>query len=349
MPNNSEIPTEKRFWKRPRRILVGVLSALLVIGSITAFSAYRSISDSVQAIEVDRYLDEPPTVESTESPEPTPTPTQIARDPFASRSVNILIVGTDVREDDNDQGRSDTTIVLNLSEDRKEATAISIPRDSMVRVPACKRSDGSWTAEESLAMFNSAFSKGDNPAASVACTIRTIEENADIQIDASIIIDFAGFEDLVDALGGVEVDVPHPMVSPNANLDLEAGIQRLNGEQALGFARARTFTDGYSDGSDLERIERQKILMEAIVNEALSKNLFSNTSELYALAEAGLEATTVSENLGSIQDLIGFARSVRSLDSGSIDFETVPVTAYPQDPNRVIWTDEATELWESLS
>src|SRR4051794_32139368 len=117
-------------------------------------------------------------------------PTSLVKD-----AQNILLIGSDSRSGDGnarygrDSGteRSDTTILLHLSAGRRTATAVSLPRDLMVQVPACLGSDGT-RGQPAFTMFNSAFQKGGS-----ACTIRTVEKLTNIRVDHHMVVDFHGF------------------------------------------------------------------------------------------------------------------------------------------------------------
>lgn len=286
-------------------------------------------------------------------------PTQIANpdDPNAGQALNILLMGSDVRDGENAAiggevagMRSDTTIVLHLSADRKRADLVSIPRDTLVDIPACDRSDGTGSKAQK-GMFNSAFSIGSasgETSDAAACAIKTVEHNTGVYINDFVVIDFAGFIRMVDALGGVPICIPNDMDSPKADLALSAGQQTLDGRTALAFARARTGT-GVGDGSDTNRIGRQQQLLAATVRAAQSKNLLTDVPELLAFLNAATSSITASPNLASIPNLSGLAFSLRGTASGNITFMTIPFASAPNDPNRVVMTDEAEAIWANLA
>src|SRR5664279_5294198 len=118
----------------------------------------------------------------------------------------ILVLGSDTRQGKGNHiggatpGLSDTAILLHLSADRKHAYGVSIPRDSMVQRPSCPRKDGNGTDPGGLSMFNEAYAVGGP-----ACTQKTVEQLTGIRIDHFVVIDFNGFREMVDALGGVRV------------------------------------------------------------------------------------------------------------------------------------------------
>jgi len=230
---------------------------------------------------------------------------------FEGRAVNILVMGSDSRDgqvvNDGTEGmRSDTAMIVHLSEDRSRMDVISIPRDTMVAMPSCKLPDGSESDPSSYAIFNSAFSTGadnssnpDDVVYAAACTIKTVEKMTEnkIRIDEFMVVDFTGFEKMVDSLGGVPMYVDEDVSDDKADLYLDKGCNTLNGAQALGYARARY---SLGDGSDISRIGRQQQLVAAMMRTAKSKNLLTDMTSLYGFATSALETLTVSEGLGGV-------------------------------------------------
>ena len=112
--------------------------------------------------------------------------------------------------------RSDTTLLVHLPADRESALVVSIPRDTIVDIPSCKTDTG--MSSPYTDRFNSAFSIGGP-----GCTIKTVEQNTGVFIDHFVIVDFSGFNDIVDALGGVDVCLPYDVVEPKSGLNLRQG------------------------------------------------------------------------------------------------------------------------------
>lgn len=278
-------------------------------------------------------------------------------DPNAGQPLNILLMGSDVRDGQNatiggevEGMRSDTAIVLHISADRQRMDLVSIPRDSHVTIPACERSDGT-TSRAKETRFNEAFSIGSESGQvsdAAACTIRTVESLTGVFIDGWVVVDFAGFVDMVDSLGGIPLCIPNDMSSPKAGLEITAGNHVLDGTTALAFARARTGT-GVGDGSDTNRLGRQQQLLAATANEVLSKNLLTDFAALYRFLNAATQSLTADPTTGNIPNLAGLAFSLRSIPSGNITFMTVPFGAYAADPNQVVWTDEADAIWANMA
>lgn len=271
-------------------------------------------------------------------------------------ALNILLMGSDVRDGENgDIGgvvpgmRSDTTIIMHISADRSRVELLSIPRDTQVDIADCTLFDGT-PIEGSTADFNVAFSNGGrqgDPSEGAACTINTIESLTGIYIDHYAVIDFAGFANMIDALGGVPMCIPTAIDSKKARLHLEAGPQILDGKTALGFARLRTAESGGVSGSDLQRITRQQELLNQIAATALSKNLLTDVGDLTHFVRAGAEAMTMDPELADTSYLLGIAYSLSGIDRDAIVFATVP-WEYTEDRNNVLLAAEAEQTWEQL-
>jgi LCP family protein required for cell wall assembly len=248
------------------------------------------------------------------------------------KAKNILLIGSDDRSGDNgrygrDSGtqRSDTTILLHLSADRSSATGVSIPRDLMVDIPECSGPDGTAT-RPLFAQFNWAYERGG-----AACTIRTVENLTGIRVDHHLIVDFTGFENLVDAVGGVEVCLAEPVNDPEAHLVLDAGPQRLDGEQALGYVRARK---GIGDGSDTQRMERQQEFLSTLLRQVRDDGLLTDPAELYRVLDAVTSSLTADPGLDSLSELYDLVSGVRDIPQDRVRFMTVPRQPYTYDPNR---------------
>ena len=255
-------------------------------------------------------------------------PTALVKD-----ALNVLLIGSDSRAGaengryGHDPGteRSDTVILLHLSAGRRSATAVSIPRDLMVDVPDCRRRDGSRSAPM-FTQFNAAFEVGGP-----ACTIRTVEKLTDVRVDHHVVVDFEGFKDMVDAVDGVEVCLNEPIDDKDAHLRLPAGRVTLDGEQALGYVRARKTL---GDGSDTGRIERQQLFLGALVNKVRSNEILLNPVKLYPVLDAATSSLTTDPELASLRGLYELVRGLRDIPTEGVQFLTVPRESYAGDVNR---------------
>ncbi|WP_016825964.1 LCP family protein, partial [Streptomyces viridosporus] len=264
-------------------------------------------------------------------------PTALVKD-----ALNILLIGSDSRSGaenrrygrDVGTERSDTVILLHLPAGRRSATAVSVPRDLMVDVPGCLHRDGSRTEPE-FAAFNTAFERGGS-----ACAIRTVEKLTDIRVDHHVVVDFHGFTKMVDAVDGVEVCLREPVDDEAAGLRLPAGRVTLDGEQALGYVRARK---SLGDGSDTERMERQQRFLGALVSKVRSNGVLLNPVKLYPLLDAATSSLTTDPELANLRGLYELVRGLRNIPTERVQFLTVPREPYVRDANRDQLAEPAAE------
>lgn len=351
--------SRRRLRQRVARATAMTMTVMLVALVSAVGSIWYVLQDGITTVSVDGMV-------AAVTPTSTTAPTQTQPDdPLAGNAVNILVMGSDDREDESNHAlgggdmstgnfsgmRSDTTIVVHISADRSRIELISIPRDSLVQVPSCTMTDGTVT-EPYYGMFNSAFatgaSEGGDLASAAACTINTVQANTGLVISDFIVVDMNGFVRMVDALGGVRMCIPEEMHAPKARLHLYPGEQVLDGKTALGFARARTGT-GVGDGSDINRMGRQQELIAAVLSEVLGKNVLTDVGELLSFGRAATSSLSMSSRLSGLEDLVGLAYSLRGIRSSSISLTTIPWGEAPTDRNRVVWTVEAAIIWSNLA
>ena len=327
-----------------RGVALAVTSVLVfVVAGGAAFAA--RLTTNVDGLDLDGL------VEALPSPSVSADPS----DAKSGRPVNVLVLGSDQRDGANadiggvEEGmRSDTTILVHVSADRSRIEMVSIPRDSLVDVPACTLTNGKTTRPQRNAMFNSAFAigydNGGDLASAAACTVSTMQQNTGIPIDEVVVVDFAGFQSMIDAIGGVQMCIAQDVYDKYTGLDLTAGLHKLDGVQALQYARARHGTS--FDGSDTARAGRQQQLIANVANEVLSKNLLTDGANLMQFLSAATQS--VKTDL-SVTDLTGLAFSLRGIARENITFMTVPWAPAASDRNRVEWTSAADELWANIA
>ncbi|WP_393053516.1 LCP family protein [Streptomyces sp. LN549] len=279
------------------------------------------------------------------------------RPPDTSAGQNVLVIGSDSRSGDNSGlgggtgtvGRSDTAFLLHVYADHRHAVAVSIPRDSLVDIPACKKPDGDWTTPQHHVMFNGAFSVGETAEGNPACTQNTVEHLTGLRVDHTVVVDFAGFSALTSAVGGVPVCLPQDIYQRDLNpkrptrgeLVFGKGPQTVSGQRALDYVRIR---HGIGDGSDIGRIKRQQAFVGSLVKKVKSRGL--NPTTLLPLANAATDAMTVDPGLGSADKLLSFAMSMKNIDLHNTKFVTVP---WRYEGARVaIVEPEADALWAAL-
>ncbi|NGN65077.1 LytR family transcriptional regulator [Streptomyces sp. A7024] len=261
---------------------------------------------------------------------------------------NILVIGSDDRSaPDGRYGnatpgsvRSDTVMLIHLSERQKRAEVVNIPRDLLVYTPRCKSRSGEWVQEQRT-QFNWTFETGGT-----ACTVRTFEKLTNIRADHHMVVDFAGFKKIVNAVGGVEVDLPEAEEDPNVGLDVPAGRQVLRDEDALAYVRARVHV---GDGSDANRIRRQHEFLGLLADKVKDKGTLSDPRKLHAILKAATSSLTTDPGLNSVSELYALAEKFREIPEDRIAFRSTPSMIYPEDPNRLITREpQAQQLFAAL-
>ena len=311
-----------------RVIVVTQLCLALVVGLGVAL-AYRSLDSSI---------DPGPPI-----PEQDPKPQPIGGEP-----LNVLIMGSDSRDgagnDIDGLGgggrRSDTTILLHISGDRKQVYGVSLPRDALVARPDCEGPDGETIPGGDLEMFNAAFSLGGE-----TCTVAMVHELTGVYIDHYVSIDFNGFKDMVDAIHGVTVCIPKDVDDDEHDIHLDAGTQELDGEQALSYVRERY---QLSANSDIGRMKRQQAFIASMINKVVSAGTLSRPTRVYDFMDAATGSITPDPGLASLAKLSKLGYEFRRTDLDDIVFITVPFQSYEPDPNRLVWAPEAKRLWKLI-
>ncbi|BDZ40885.1 hypothetical protein GCM10025865_01840 [Paraoerskovia sediminicola] len=340
------------------RLTALTLTGILAFVAVGASASYVDLKSQITVDDVDPLLgDDRPEQRQVSVPTTAPDPV----DPFAGQPLNIVVMGTDLRDGTNedlageaDGMRSDSTFVVHVAADRTRAEIVSIPRDSLVAIPSCTRADGSTTGSRRSAMFNTAFTLGggaeEDIASAAACTRRTVEQLTGVLTTDHVVVQMNGVEPIVDAIGGVRMCLPEEMHGKRPDLDLPAGEQVLDGRTSIDFLRVRHGTGfGLEAGSDLTRITRQQAFLDAMAREVLSKNIVTDAPKLYRVVQQVLASISTSPALASPVTLGGLAFSLRSMPSDRILFTSLPVVEAPSDPNRVVWTSEADAIWERIA
>lgn len=333
-----------------RRTLAIVLTAVVAFGVSGAVFAGMKLSGNITTVGDLKGL----------VAGPTTTPGTDTVDPKAGDALNILLLGSDDRSGENeaiggeDDGmRSDTTLIAHISADRSRIDVVSIPRDSLVDIPACHLDydpAGKMSKAKKDAMFNSAFSIGaatGDLGLAAACTMSTLQTATGITIDDFMLVDFAGFEAMVNAIGGVRVCVPEPLVDGKyTTLNLTAGWHDLQGADALNYVRARHVKG--TDSSDLSRIERQKKFLGALARKVTSSEVLTSPTSLLAFLNAATKSLTTSQDLGNLNTLRGLGWSLRNVSPSAVSFVTVPNGPAASNKDRVQWTPKADDLWSRI-
>lgn len=214
---------------------------------------------------------------------------QAAREERALENIDILLIGCDQRA--GEAARADTIMLATLRPIDKEVSLLSIPRDTYAAVPGHGKTK-----------INHALAYGD-----VSLLKESLENLLDVEIDYTMKVNFEGFKDIIDALGGVTIDVERRMYKPLENIDLKPGVQRLNGYDALAYVRWR------DDGrADLGRIERQQKFLSALVDGIKNMNLKE------ALDVAGVVMDNIQTDM-SVADMTRYGTQFLGITADDIE------------------------------
>jgi LCP family protein required for cell wall assembly len=275
-------------------------------------------------------------------------------DAFGRTPINILVMGSDGRTSKADcklgggcaktgvqtGSNADVEMVVHISADRSNATVMSIPRDTMTQVPACKDSENGQSTPGYYGQINSALQYGP------ACQVATVHRLTGIPIDHFVKLDFSGVVKMSDAVGGVSVCVSDNVYDTYSHLKLSKGEHTLKGVAALEFVRSR---HGFGDGSDLGRTISQHIFLSSMIRKFKSAGTLTDPTKVYDLADAATKALTVDDGLGSVKKLISLASDVNKVPTKRITFTTMQTGADPNNSNRVVVGPGAKTLFSTIA
>ncbi|MGC5343838.1 LCP family protein [Streptomyces sp. DT171] len=294
----------------------GVMAFVVVAGSAGAYALYQHFNGNLSTVDVGDAGN---------------------KDVLSDGPLNILIIGTDKRTgkgnegygDKGSEGHADTNILFHVSEDRSNATALSIPRDLITDIPDCttKQSDGSEKVVPGTANVRFNVSLGQS-GRDPGCTMRTVKEITGLQVDHFMMVDFNAVKELSTAVGGVKVCLTKAVKDKDSHLDLPAGEHRIMGEDALAFVRTR---HSFGNESDLDRIKVQQQFIGSMIRQMKSDDTLSSPPKLYKLADAATKALTVDSGIGSVKKLTSLAQELGKVNTENITFVTVPVVDNPAE------------------
>lgn len=317
--------------RRAVLLVLAIPLAVLLFFGVQYASIYNRVSNGLQEKSVDA-LDE-------EAPVGTGSPSS------AGPVEHILVIGSDSREgtssaDSTPGARSDSMMLVTISGDRKHLTGVSIPRDLMVQqAPSCNWWDAATREQSSQRWEPSEWTQANAPFAvgGPRCAVAMVEKLTDLKVTRYVEVDFAGFKALVDALGGVDVNICAPMVDAGVGVLFDKpGVYHIDGTKALQFARARK-VEGDS-GSDTSRMERQQYLLTQLLAQRLSPAALADPGTVSRLADVFV-ANSRTDNV-DMSFLMSMATDARGLETTS--FFTLPTREWEQDNNRLIDTPEVT-------
>ncbi|MFI9268229.1 LCP family protein [Streptomyces werraensis] len=270
--------------------------------------------------------------------------------PEKGEGTNYLIVGSDSREGLSDEDkkrlrtgssegkRTDSMMILHTG--GNGPTLISLPRDSNVEIPTFKGSESGkiYQGTGRQVKLNAAYAE-DGPE----LLVRTVEFNTGLHIDHYVEIGFAGFANIVDAAGGVEIDIPQDIKDTKSGADLKKGKQTLNGEEALAFVRTRYALAG----SDLDRTKNQQKFLSALANQVATPGTVLNPFRLYPTMGAGLDSLIVDKEMG-LFDLADMFWSMKGVSGGEGTSMNMPLAG--SSGGNLLWDkDKVKQLVNQLN
>lgn len=329
---------------RRRRILTGLAAALVIVVAASAFVVHH-LNGNIRTVALP-----PPGVIGTETP-----------DVQGRMPINLLVMGSDTRGSATDckiggdcnaatskaTGKSATSLAANadvemlvhISADRTNASVMSIPRDTVVTIPACTDPATGKTVPAHRDRINSSLQYGP------ACTVHAVHDLTHVPIDHFAVIDFGGVVTMSDAVGGVNVCVSDNVYDTYSHLKLKKGSHTLKGKSALEFLRTR---HGFGDGGDIGRTVAQHLFLSSMLRQLESASTLANPVRLYDLANAATKAVTVDNGLGDIGKLTGLAKELNKIPSKRITFVTMPSVPDPQNSAEVVIASNARALFTKI-
>jgi polyisoprenyl-teichoic acid--peptidoglycan teichoic acid transferase len=254
----------KRLRPKWRNIIGLFLFIILIAGGIYGFTVYHSFNKAVATMH--EPLDDKQSKEKQ-------TEALKKKEPFS-----VLMLGVDERE--GDSGRSDTMIVLTVNPNNNSVKMLSIPRDTMTEIVGKGKED----------KINHAYAFGGVPMA-----VDTVESFLDIPIDYYVKINMEGFKDIIDTVGGINVE--NDLAFKVEKFSFPAGKIHLNGDEALAFIRMR-----YDDpNGDFGRQERQRQVIQAVIKEGASVSSLSKAPDIFQAIGSNVKTNLTFEEMISIQ------------------------------------------------
>lgn len=272
--------------------------------------------------------------------------------------LNILLIGSDSRSDPKNVALgggkdladkpplADVQKLLHVSADRKHASIVSIPRDTIVPIPECKGEDGRTYAATTSDPINETLGRGGP-----GCTLTTWETITGVYIDHWMMVDFAGVVSIADEVGGVPVcvktgvwDRPTRQVKGGSGLKLPAGTTEVKGEDALKWLRTR-----HAFSNDQGRAKAQAMYMNGMIEKLQKQNAWTDTGRLMSLADTATKALQVSEDLNTVKKLFDLSMQLRDVKLNRLTTVTVPTVEWSRNRNKLVMVEGSAEkLWSML-
>ncbi|KRF28368.1 LCP family protein [Phycicoccus sp. Soil802] len=289
---------KKRHRLRRALAITLALVLLLVVGGAAAYVLFLNHTVS-KNVKHDALLPTPGVDGASDAP---------TKNPAAKEAQNILVIGSDARSG-LAGARSDVIVLMHVADDRKSVTLVHFPRDLWVSVPGHGKDK-----------INAAFAYGGSPL-----LVRTLQDLVGVPIDHVALVDFEGFKNMTDAVGGVNVYAEE--ASNSRGYSFHKGYNQMDGAAALAFVRERK---QLSEG-DISRGRRQQAFIKALMLKSLSKDVLTNPVKLAQFVDAGTSNLTV-DNGFSVADMRSEAISMRNLRGKDIAFVTAPFSGFGTSP-----------------
>ena len=332
--------------RRVSRVVLAVLSVMVLLATVVGAGVsvvMNQLQGNITAVDISEQLG----TEAGADPRPI---AQFNEETGTYEPLTIVLMGSDSRQGKGNRGygsvaefgdaqRSDTVIVLHIAGDRQSAIGVSIPRDTMITLPTCRK-DGEKVGGY-VARFNQAIELGGP-----GCTIKAINQMSGLDIENFMLVDFGGFKRIVDAVGGVEICLTEDVNDPLSGLNLSKGRHTVEGEEALAFVRAR-YTLG--DGSDTSRIRRQQAFLSSLTRKVLSSGTLLNPAALLGVLDAATKSLTADPQLADINNLKDLAVSLKDLKPANVTFTTLPWTPNSDGATVSINTEKAQPIWDAMA
>jgi LCP family protein required for cell wall assembly len=314
------------------RIMASVMALALVVGSLAVYVKFRQFWDSIQKVDVSKDLTG-------------------NRPPVDPHALNLLLIGSDSRKGKNGSiggregiigQRSDTVMVVHIAPGGRRAAVLSFPRDSVMPILSCAP-EGGTAGQTAVAgqveQINTTFSHGGP-----GCLWKTIEHTTHIRINDFLELTFAGFEKVINNLGGVTICLPARVSNPKSGLYLSKGVHHVWGREALAFWRTR---ENIGEGSDLQRIQRDQYLMASLIQGIEHKGLLTSTTKMASVV--GIAARNMFTNIDSVTTMLSLAERLRTIKAGRVQFIEIPTQTYSGNQQWVQWTDQAPQLFSAIA
>lgn len=270
--------------------------------------------------------------------------------PATAKGTTFLVLGLDRRSDVQTTGenakaeafepgaqRADIIMLMHVSDDREKSYAVSIPRDTWIDIPG-----------HGKAKINAAYSYGGPQL-----MVKTVRQLTGVWIDHLAVVDFSGFRQFTDAVGGVDVFFPQEVPVPGVGT-WPQGVVHLDGELALAYVRQRY---GLPNG-DFDRIKRQQNFLRQLGAKTFNEKTLRNPARVKALLDHIAANVSVDDDFGNFE-MMKFGWSMRGFDPGSLSFYTVPtqgtgwagdqsIVVYDPKPAKVLWQAFAAEDVDTL-